>query len=205
MINDNKEKKMKAVIDYQDVFNAIKELVKQNGTPGYIPTISDIYKFLGEKGSLTTISKFQKQYIDEERQREKDSSLIEPDVWQQVRDNTVSLFKILNAKNIAEKEVQDKVHSEELQQLAEKIDALEKQNGELTTQLEEKTELLSRSNSEIQAAKMLNIAYEKMKGEYLLLKDSYDSLKNAQESALAAKDQVIATLQKVIDNFQKNK
>lgn len=196
---------MKAVIDYQDVFNAIKELVKQNGTPGYIPTISDIYKSLGEKGSLTTISKFQKQYIDEERQREKDSSLIEPDVWQQVRDNTVSLFKILNAKHIAEKEAQDKAHSDELQQLAEKIDALEKQNGELTTQLEEKTELLSQSNSEIQAAKMLNIAYEKMKGEYLLLKDSYDSLKNAQESALAAKDQVIATLQKVIDNFQKNK
>ncbi len=196
---------MKAVIDYQDVSEAIKELAKQNGTPHYIPPLSDIYKFLGEKGSLTTISKFLKQFVEEERQREKDSSLIEPDVWQQVRDNTVSLFKILNAKHIAEKEAQDKVQSEQLQQLAEKIDALEDQNEALTTQLEEKTELLSQSNSEIQAAKMLNIAYEKMKGEYLLLKESYDSLKNAQESALAAKDQVIATLQKVIDNFQKNK
>ena len=46
MIHDNRGKKnMKAVIDYQDVANAIKELVKQNGTPGYIPPISDIYKF----------------------------------------------------------------------------------------------------------------------------------------------------------------
>ena len=196
---------MKAVIDYQDVFNAIKELVKQNGTPGYIPTISDIYKFLGEKGSLTTISKFLKQYVDEERQREKDSSLIEPDVWQQVRDNTVSLFKILNAKHIAEKEALDKAHSDELQKLAEKIDALEEKNEILSAQLEEKSKALEQADSDIKANKELNIAYEKLNGEHTVLKDSYETLKKSQDAALAAKDQVIATLREVIDNLQKHK
>lgn len=200
-----KVKNMKAVIDYQDVANAIKELVKQNGTPGYIPPISDIYKFLGGKGSLTTISKFQKQYTDEQRQREKDSSLIEPDVWQQVRDNTVALFKILKAKHIAEKETQDKVHSDELQQLAEKIDYLEAQNNELNGLLEDAYQDLSKANSELDANKYLKSAFEKLQAQHTLLKESYESLKKSQESALAAKDQVISTLQAFIDNFKKNK
>lgn len=196
---------MKAVIDYQDVSNAIKELAKQNGTPHYIPPLSDIYKFLGEKGSLTTISKFLKQYVDEERQREKDSSLIEPDVWQQVRDNTVSLFKILNAKNIAEKEAQDKVHSDELQKLAEKIDALEEKNEILSAQLEEKSKALEQAEVAKTQVDELKIASDKLNAEFNLLKDSYETLKKSQDAALAAKDQVIATLREVIDDLQKHK
>lgn len=196
---------MKAVIDYQDVSNAIKELAKQNGTPHYIPPLSDIYKFLGEKGSLTTISKFLKQFVEDERQREKDSSLIEPDVWQQVRDNTVSLFKILNAKHLEEKEALDKAHSDELQQLAEKIDALEEKNEILSAQLEEKSKALEQAEVAKTQVDELKIASDKLNAEFNLLKDSYETLKKSQDAALAAKDQVIATLREVIDDLQKHK
>ena len=117
----------------------------------------------------------------------------------------MALFKILNAKHIAEKETLDKVHSDELQQLAEKIDYLDAQNSELNGMLEDAYQDLSKANSELDANKYLKSAFEKLQAQHTLLKESYESLKKSQESALAAKDQVISTLQAFIDNFKKNK